>query len=79
MIFCDSIAALAYAKDSKYYVRTKHIDVRYHHYIKNIVAQKVVLKYLSMSRMVSNPLTKPIARNTFMAHVRNSRLHKLIM
>lgn len=36
-IFCDSMAALAYAKDSKYHGRTKHIDIRYH-YIRDMVA-----------------------------------------
>ena len=76
-IFCDSTAALAYAKDSKYHGRTKHIDIRYH-YIRDMVAQKeVVLKHLSTSRMVADPLTKPIARDVFEAHVRNLGLRRL--
>ena len=77
IIFCDSTAALAYAKDSKYHGRTKHIDIRYH-YIRDMVAQKeVVLKHLSTSRMVADPLTKPIARDVFEAHVRNLGLRRL--
>ena len=29
-IYCDSMAALAYAKDLKYHGKTKHIQIRYH-------------------------------------------------
>ena len=29
-IYCDSMAALAYAKDLKYHGQTKHIQIRYH-------------------------------------------------
>ena len=30
-VHCNSMAALAYAKDSKYHGKTKHIDIRYHY------------------------------------------------
>ena len=30
-VHCDSMVALAYAKDFKYHGRTKHIDIRYHY------------------------------------------------
>ena len=60
-IHCNSMAAFAYAKDPKYHGKTKHIDIRYH-FIHDMVAQKeVVLKHISTSRMVVDPLTKPIA------------------
>ena len=29
-LYCDSMAALAYAKDLKYHGKTKHIQIRYH-------------------------------------------------
>jgi hypothetical protein len=71
----DSTAALAYAKDPKYHWRTKHIYIRYH-YIRDMVAQKeVVLKHISMSHKIANPLTKPIARDVFQAHVKSLGLH----
>jgi hypothetical protein len=76
-IHCDSTIAIAYAKDPKYHGRTKHIDIRYH-YIRDMVAQKkMVLKHISMSRMVANPLTKPIARDVFQAHVRSLGLRRM--
>jgi len=76
-IHCDSTAALAYAKDPKYHGRTKHIDIQYH-YIRDMVAQKeVVLKHISTSCMVADPLTKPIARDVFLAHVRSLGLRRM--
>ncbi|CAL5374326.1 unnamed protein product [Camellia sinensis] len=69
-IHCDSMAALAYAKDPKYHGRTKHIDVRFI-FIRDILAQKeVILEHIPTSRMVADPLTKPIARDVYLTHVR---------
>ena len=69
-IHCDSMAALAYAKDPKYHGKTKHIDLRYH-FIRDMVAQKeVILKHIPTTRMIADPLTKPIAKESFMVHVR---------
>ena len=73
-IYCDNIATLAYAKDPKYHGKTKHINIRYH-FIRDMVAQEeVVLKHISMSLLVVDPLTKPISRE---AYVRSLRLHRL--
>ena len=55
------MVALGYAKDPEYHGKIKHIDIQYH-FICDMVAQKeVVLKHISTSRMVVDPLTKPIA------------------
>ena len=76
-IYCDRMVALTYAKDPKYHGKTKHIDIRYY-FIHDMVAQKeVVLKHISTSRMVVDPLTKPIAREAYQAHVRSLGLHRL--
>ena len=61
-ILCDNIVALVVAMDPKYHEKTKHIKKIYH-YIKDAIIEKdVVLKHISTSNMVANPLTKPIAR-----------------
>ena len=71
------MAALAYAKDSKYHGRTKHIDIQYH-YIRDMVAHnEVVLKHISTSLMIADPFTKPIGRDVFQAHVRSSGLRRI--
>jgi hypothetical protein len=76
-IHCDSTIALAYAKDPKYHSQTKHIDIRYH-YIRDMVMHKeVVLKHISTTRMIADPLTKPIGRDAFQAHVRSLGLCRL--
>ncbi|GMP96916.1 hypothetical protein CsSME_00045349 [Camellia sinensis var. sinensis] len=76
-IHCDSMAALAYAKDPKYHGRTKHIDVRFN-FIRDILAQKeVILEHIPTSRMVADPLTKPIARDVYLTHVRALGLRKI--
>jgi hypothetical protein len=39
--YSDCMAALAYAKDSKYHGKTKHIEIKYH-YIRDMVAKEKV-------------------------------------
>ena len=76
-IFCDNIATLAVAKDPKYHGNTKHIKKRYH-YIRDAIMEKdVVLKHISTSNMVADLLTKPIARDVFVKHVRSLGLCRM--
>ena len=76
-IFCDNIVALVVAKDPKYHVKTKHIKKRYH-YIRDVIIKKdVVLKHIFTSNMVTNPLTKPIARDVFVKHVKSLGLCRM--
>ena len=77
IIFCDNTTALAMAKDPKYHGKTKHIKKRYH-YIRDVIIEKdVVLKHISTSNMVADPLTKPIARDVFVKHVRSLGLSRM--
>ena len=76
-IHFDNMAVLAYAKDPKYHRNTKHIDMQYY-FIRDMVAQKeVVLKHISTSRMVTDPLTKPIACEAYQPYVRSLGLCRL--
>ena len=71
------MAALAYAKDSNYHGKTKHIDIRYH-YIRYMVAHnKVVLKHISTRLMIVDPLTKHIEKDVFQAQVRSLGLCRI--
>ena len=77
LIYKDSISVLAYAKDPKYYRRSKHIDIR-HHYIRDIVTHgEVVLRHISTDSMVVDPLTKPIARDAFVSHISSMGLRRI--
>ena len=76
-IFYDNTAALAVAKDPKYHGKTKHIKKR-HNYIRDSITDKdVVQKYISTNNMVVDPLTKPIARDVFIRHVKSLGLSRM--
>lgn len=75
-IHYDSVVALACVKDLKYHSKTKHIEVIYN-FIRDLIVQKeVVLEHIPMSQMIVDPLTKPIAIESFMTHVRELGLCK---
>ena len=75
--FYDNTGALAVAKDLKYHGKASHIKKKYH-YIRDIIIEKdVVLKHISTSNMVVDPLTKPIARDIFVKHVRSLGLCRM--
>jgi len=76
-IYCDNTTAIAVAKDPKYHGKTKHIKMRYHYIREAITEQDVILKHISTNSMVADPLTKPIARDAFVRHVRSLGLCRM--
>ena len=64
-------------KDLKYHGKTKHIKKRYHYIRGTIIENDVVLKHISTSNMVADPLTKPIAKDVFVKHVRSQGLSRM--
>jgi hypothetical protein len=69
-IYCDNTTAIVVAKDPKYHGKTKHIKMRYYYIREAITEQDVILKHISTNSMI-DPLTKPIARDAFVRHVRS--------
>ncbi|KAK2973889.1 hypothetical protein RJ640_013943 [Escallonia rubra] len=70
-VHCDNTAALDFVKDPKYRGKAKHIGLRYH-FIRTLVTQgEVFMKHIPTGRMVADPLTKPIARDVFLSHIRS--------
>jgi len=76
-IYCDNTTAIAVAKDPKYHGKTKHIKMRYHYIREAITEQDMILKHISTNSMVADPLTKPIARDVFVRHVRSLGLCRM--
>jgi hypothetical protein len=76
-IYYDNTAAIAVAEDPKYHGKTKHIKMRYHYIREAITEQDVILKHISTNSMVADPLTKPIARDAFVRHVRSLSLCRM--
>jgi hypothetical protein len=76
-IYYDNTAAIAVAKDPKYLGKTKHIKMRYHYIREAITEQDVIPKHISTNSMVADPLTKPIARDAYVRHVRSLDLCRM--
>ncbi|KAK2990734.1 hypothetical protein RJ640_003802 [Escallonia rubra] len=70
-------AALDFVKDPKYHGKAKHIGLRYH-FIRTLVAQgEVIMKHIPTDRMVADPLTKSIAKDVFLSHIRSMGLRRV--
>ena len=51
--------------------------MEYHHVQHMIEKEKVVLRHISTDQMVADPLTKPIPRELFQAHVKMLGLRRV--
>ena len=76
-LYCDSMDALAYIKDSKYHGKTKHIQIRYNFVREMITQNEVALKHIPTNEMVVDPFTKPVARDAFVRLVRSLGLCRM--
>ena len=77
ILYCDSLAALAYTKDPKYHSKTKHIDIKYY-FVRDVVASaEITLQYISTREMIVDPFTKAITRDLFEKHVKAVGLCRL--
>jgi len=75
-MMCDNTTAIQFARDPKFHKKTKHFK-RHYHFVRNTIKDKeVVIKYVSTSRMIVDPLTKPIPRGTFETHVMSLGLRR---
>ena len=76
IVNCDSQATIAFTKNPKYHLKTKHINIRYN-FVRDIVAQKNVrLEYISTHKMIIDPFTKPVPRDLVQGHVKSLGMRK---
>ena len=62
---CDNQGAITLAKDNKFHVHTKHIDMCYH-FIREVVEDgKVTVQYIPTRDNISDIFTKPLAKAKF--------------
>lgn len=59
-LYSDNQSAIALAKDDRYHLRTKHIDIRYHFIRYHIERNEVVVTYCPTEDMVADILTKAL-------------------
>ena len=76
-IYFDNTTAVAMVKDPKYHGKTKHIKMRYNYIRDAITEYDVILKHIYTNYMVADPLTKPIARDAFVRHMRFFGLYRM--
>ena len=65
IINCNNQGAIALAKDNKFHVRTKHIDVCYHFIREAVEDRKVMVQYIPTGDNVSDIFTKLLAKAKF--------------
>jgi hypothetical protein len=66
-IFIDNQGALDLSKNPKHHSRTKHIEVRHHFVREHLVNGDVTFLYCPTEYMWADTMTKPLAKNKFVA------------
>ena len=68
-INCDNQGAIVLAKDNKFHLRTKHIDLHYHFIHEAVEDEKLVVSYILTDENVSDVFTKALAKPKFQRFV----------
>src|SRR5882757_2639631 len=58
-------ASIALAKDNKFHVRTKHIDIRYHFIREAVEDGSINMQYIPTNDNIADIFTKPLAKAKF--------------
>ena len=74
---CDNQGAIALAKDNKFHVCTKHIDVHYHFIYETVEDRKVTVQYIPTGDNISDIFTKPLTKAKFQELAELLRLHAI--
>ena len=65
IVDCDSQSAIDVSKNSMYYVRTRHINVRYHWIREEVENESSHVKKIHTSENTADMLTKTIPKDKF--------------
>ena len=65
------------AKDNKFHLQTKHIDLQYHFICEAVEDKKIFIKYIPSSKNVTNIFTKSFAHPKFEEFVKKLGLRAL--
>eukprot|EP00253_Pinus_taeda_P029867 PITA_29867 len=63
-ILCDNISEINISKNLVMHSKTKHIPIKYHFLLEQVLEQKVKLEYVPSKEQVADILTKPLPRET---------------
>ena len=74
-ILCNNQGAIALSKDNKFYLCTKHIDLRYHFICEAVKDNKIKVDYIPTEDNVLDIFTKPLPKPKFQHFVELLELH----
>ena len=60
MVWCDNVSATELAKNLVYHSRTKHIELDMHFNRDKVLAEELVINYISSEEQIADILTKPL-------------------
>jgi hypothetical protein len=72
--FEDNSGALELARLPKIRPRTKHINIKYHHFREYVRLGLIEMLPISTTEQIADIFTKPLAQNAFL-HLRKALLH----
>ena len=78
ILYCNNQGVIALAKDNKFHMHTKHIDVCYHFMNEVVEDKKIVVWYILTGNNVSNIFTKPLAKAKFQELAELLGLHAIM-
>ena len=61
-VFKDNSGALEMVKNHKYWPRTKHLNVKYHHFCNYVEWGEISIHKIDTSEQLVNYLTKPVSQ-----------------
>jgi hypothetical protein len=67
-LFCDNNLAIVLANDQSLHIRTKHIDIRYHHICDCVDKDKIRLLRVPTNDNTADTLTKALPHPAFICH-----------
>jgi hypothetical protein len=67
-VFEDNSGALEMAKAPKFRPRTKHINIKYHHFLEHVASGLLKLHAVTTEQQIADIFTKPLAEGPFFSH-----------
>ena len=67
-VYEDNSGALEMAKELKFRPRTKHINVKLHHFRWHVECGEIIMQKIVTDKQLADLLTKPLAEESFRRH-----------